>query len=83
MELHNADLAPEIRNVSPGKNHDFLAQAMLMERNPAGGEEWVERYAEKFRNLFKTEDGFRDLVNSNLTDENLSRIQEWLDGNLR
>ncbi|WKZ28669.1 MAG: hypothetical protein QY323_03980 [Patescibacteria group bacterium] len=79
MELHNSEIAPAMRASRPEKNHDFLAQAMLMGRDPAGEMDWVERYAGRFRELYKTEDDFRDLVNSELTEETLTRIQQYLD----
>ncbi len=79
MELHSSEIAPAMRASNPEKNHDFLAQAMLMGRDPSGDMDWVERYAAKFRELYKTEDDFRDLVNSDLTDETLTKIQRFLD----
>lgn len=78
MNFH-PDLAPEMRNSSPEKNHDLLAQAMLVGRDPAGEQDWVERYAERFRKLYETDEDFRELVNSDLTDGILTRIQQRLD----
>ena len=77
MQFH-PDIAPAMRN-SHEKNHDFLAQARLMGRDPAGELDWVERYAARFRELFKIDDNFHALVNSELTDETLTRIQQRLD----
>ena len=78
MEFHsNPDIAPAMRN-SQEKNHDFLAQAMLMGRDPAGELDWVERYAARFRELYTKEDAFRELVNGELNDATLTRIQERL-----
>lgn len=77
----NPDLPPETRksrNPAENKNHDFLAQAMLMGRSPEGEEGWVVRHAAKFRELFTRDDGFRELVNSELSDANLQKIQERL-----
>jgi hypothetical protein len=78
----NPDLPPETRkskNPSENRNHDFLAQARLMGRDPAGEMEWVERYAARFRELYTADDAFRDMVNDELTEERLTRIQERLD----
>jgi hypothetical protein len=77
----NPDLPPETRksrNPAENKNHDFLAQAMLMGRSPEGDEAWVIRHAAKFRELFTKDEGFREMVNSELTDETLQRIQARL-----
>ncbi len=78
MEFHGSEIAPAMRNTQE-KNHDFLAQAKLMSRDPAGEQDWVERYAAHFRELYKTDDAFRDLVNEDLTEEALTRIQRRLD----
>jgi len=77
----NPDVLPEMRksrNPAENKNHDFLAQAMLMGRNPAGDIDWVERYAARFRELYLKDDDFREMINAELTDESLRRIQERL-----
>lgn len=78
MEFRNdADLAPAMRNTRD-KNHDFLARAKLMGRDPAGADEWIERYAVKFRELYTKDDAFRELVSGELSDEALTRLQERL-----
>ncbi len=77
MNFH-PDLAPEMRNTRE-KNHDLLAQAKLISRDPAGERDWVERYAARFRKMYQTDDAFRDMVNDELTEENLTRIQQRLD----
>lgn len=61
------------------KNAVFTVQAMLMGRNPAGETDWVERYAERFRDLFDSDDGFRALLLERMDDERLRDIQERLD----
>ena len=50
-----------------------------MGRDPAGEMDWVERYAARFRELYTADDAFRELVNDDLTEESLTRIQERLD----
>jgi len=60
-------------------DHDFLAKAKLMARYPAGERDWTERYVQVFNDLYLKDDGFRELVCSGLTEENLTRIQEQLD----
>lgn len=78
----NPDLPPAFRstgNRPENKNHDFLAQAMLMGRNPGGELDWVERHAARFRELYTREDALRDLMNSELTDATLQEIQRRLD----
>ena len=72
------DLAPAMRNTHE-KNHGFLTQARLGTRNPAGSAEWSSRYAERFSELYVVDDSFRELVNGELTDDRLTRIQERLD----
>lgn len=77
----NPDLPPETRksrNPAENKNHDFIVQAMLMSKSPEGEEGWVSRHAATFRELYVKDDAFRDLVNAELTEENLNRIQERL-----
>lgn len=77
----NPDLPPETRkspNPEENKRNDILVQAKLMDRSPGGELEWVERHAAAFRQLFNTDDAFRDLVNGEMDDETLSRIQERL-----
>jgi hypothetical protein len=79
-EIHSE--LPELRkskNPAENRNHDYLAQAKLMGRDPAGEMEWVERYAARFRELFTKDDGFRELVNGDLDDETLTKIQARLD----
>ncbi len=77
MPFH-PDLAPAMRNTRE-KNHGSLAQAKLGARNPAGPAEWDARYAERFAELYKVDDVFRDLVNEELTGDVLTRIQQRLD----
>ncbi len=77
----NPDLPPETRksrNPAENKNHDYLVQAMLMSRSPEGEEGWVVRHAARFRELFTKDEGFRELVNSELTDAALQAIQDRL-----
>ena len=77
----NPDVSPETRksrNPAENKNHDYLVQAMLMGRSPEGEAGWVVRHAAKFRELFTKDEGFRELVNSELTDANLQEIQARL-----
>ena len=77
----NPDLPPETRksrNPAENKNHDFLVQAMLIGRSPEGEEGWVVRHAAKFRELFNKDEAFREMVNGELTDANLQKIQERL-----
>lgn len=61
------------------KNAVFLVQAMLIGRNPAGETDWVERYAGRFRELFDSDDGFREMLLQEMSDEHLRNIQERLD----
>ena len=61
------------------KNAVFLTQAMLMGRNPGGEVDWVERYAERFRRLFDSDDDFRQSLLREMTDEHLRTIQDRLD----
>lgn len=77
----NPDLSPETRksrNPAENKNHGYIVQAMLMGKSPEGEEGWVARHAATFRELYSKDEVFRDLVNAELTDENLNRIQERL-----
>jgi len=77
----NPDLPPATRvskNPAENKNHDYLAQAMLMGRSPEGELGWVERHAAKFRELYVKDEAFRELVNAELTDANLQKIQARL-----
>ncbi len=74
-------MAPEMRNTHDGqKNHDLLAQAMLIGRYPGEQADWVDRYAAAFRALYVTDEGFRNMVNGELSDEALSAIQDRLNG---
>lgn len=52
---------------------------MLMGRNPGSEEDWVVRYAARFRELYVKDDEFRGLVNQDLTETVLQAIQERLD----
>lgn len=61
------------------KNAVFTVQALLMGRDPAGEVDWVERYAEKFRTLFDSDDEFRGMLLRPISDEHLRSIQDYLD----
>jgi hypothetical protein len=80
--FHHSDALPEQRkskNPAENKNHDFMVQAMLMSRSNFREDEWVERYAAAFRKLFNTDESFRELVNDEISDQNLKQVQERLD----
>ena len=77
----NPDLPPETRkskNPAENRNHDYLVQATLMGRSPEGEEGWVVRHAAKFRELFNRDEGFREMVNGEMSDANLQAIQARL-----
>jgi hypothetical protein len=61
------------------KNALFVVRAVLMGRNPGGEAEWVERYAERFRTLFESDDAFREMLLKDMTDAHIRSIQERLD----
>ncbi|MFA5854228.1 MAG: hypothetical protein WC866_04030 [Patescibacteria group bacterium] len=88
MELHNPDIAPEMRkssNAAENQNERNMIQAALMMRYPEGDLAWSQRYARAFRSLFMTDD-FVELVREAHFSEDqeekngaLTRIQEMLE----
>ena len=82
MEFSPHEIAPAMRERDPKDVNIFLVQGMLAGRNPAGEEEWVERYAATFRRLYESDQDFHALVVSPIEQERLVQIQECLDAHL-
>lgn len=61
------------------KNAQFVVQAMLKDRDPAGEADWTKRYEKRFSDLFDSDDDFRYMLLEELDDAHLRKIQDRLD----